>query len=66
MMEIKIKLQPFRVPNYVLPEPRVSKRQDGVTMTEKYHLRELDKETLEQLCDEFRAGVFAKAATPKP
>ena len=62
MSEVKVKLQPFRVPNYVLTAPKVGRRQDGMQELPKFHLSELDEETLNELCDEFRAGVLKKAA----
>jgi hypothetical protein len=63
MATVELKLQPFRVPNYVLTEGKVRPRQDGFhpEETPKYALNELDEETLSALCDEFRKGVFEKA-----
>jgi len=60
-VSIAVKLQPFRVPNYVLVEAAPRPRQEGLLETPKYHLSELDEETLIQLCDEFKASVLAKA-----
>jgi hypothetical protein len=63
MMALKhaIELQPFAVPNFVLPMPSPGKRQDGWAEPRAIPLAELDVHTLDELCAEFRAGVFAKA-----
>lgn len=58
---IQRKLQPFSVPNYAIEEARVGKREDGLVETPKHHLSELDEDVLSQLCDQFRADVFARA-----
>lgn len=58
-IEAKVKLKPFRVPNYVLIEPNESR--DGLAELPKYRLSELDDETLEELCRQFKDDVFAKA-----
>ena len=57
-----VELLPFRVPNYVIQKMPVRPRQEGFHEAPKYHLSELDYAVLVQLCDEFREGVFAKAA----
>jgi len=61
MIEIKVKLKPFSLPNYVLIERPTRPRQEGFIEDPKYHLSELDDNTLEELCRDFRDGVFAKA-----
>ena len=58
---MKIKLKPFSIPNYVIVETTPSPRQEGLKEALKYHLSELDDETLTKLCDGFRDGVFKKA-----
>lgn len=61
-IETKVKLQPFRVPNFVLTEPPAGRREDGpIEVLPKYALSELDDETLDALCQQFRDDVFAKA-----
>lgn len=60
-IEVKVKLQPFRVPNYVICEVPASRRQDGMQEAPKYKLSELDDETLDNLCRQFKDDVFAKA-----
>lgn len=61
MAVIKRNLQPFTVPNYAIQVVPPGKRQDGFVENPKYHLSELDVETLEEMCAEFRSGVFEKA-----
>jgi len=57
-----IKLQPFRVPNYVLAEMPAGLKEVGFREGPKFHLSELSSETLEKLCADFRDGVMRKAA----
>ena len=65
-MEIKVKLNGFDVPEYVFPEGKVLPRQAGLVMSQKWGLSELDENTLSELCDKFRADVFAKAGKADP
>lgn len=61
-IKLNIELKPFQVPNYVMVKQKVGLRQDGVSFdSPKYHVKDLDVDTLSQLCDEFRAAVFSKA-----
>lgn len=67
MIEKKIELRPFTVPNYVIQVMPPRPRQDGPNFeAPKYALADLDAETLAQLCDEFRAEVFSKANKQDP
>ena len=61
-----VKLQPFRVPNFVLIVPHHAQRQDGFKPEAKFSLSELEPDTLSDLCDEFRREVFAKAGKDDP
>lgn len=69
-MDIKIKLKPFRVPNFVLVDAdRVGQRQDGFNPDNngmKFELSQLDEDTLDELCEQFRADVFQKAGKVDP
>lgn len=65
-MEVKLKLQPMGVPNYVIVQMLARPRQEGMVDPPKFHLRELDADVLAGLCDEFRRNVFAKAEKPDP
>lgn len=63
---IEVKLKPFNVPNFVLVDEPLKERQDGFSEGRKYALSELDAETLEALCWEFKQEVFAKAGKQSP
>lgn len=63
---IKVDLQPFSVPNFVLTHQEARPRQEGITETVKFALSELDADTLERLCQDFRKAVFEKASIPMP
>jgi hypothetical protein len=63
---LSVELQPFTVPNFVREKTRPRPRQDGFHETPCHALHELDQATLSQMCDEFRAGVFAKAMKKDP
>ncbi len=60
---LNVELKPFTVPNYVIVEPsRVGLKQEGISLENpKYHLNKLDRDTVSDLCDEFRRNVFLKA-----
>jgi hypothetical protein len=66
-MEIKIKLAPFEVPQFVnelLTRP--VQRQDGISLKSRYLLADIEAETLSELCDQFRHDVFMKAGKVDP
>jgi hypothetical protein len=61
-IETQIKLQPFRVPNFVLVESKAGTRPEGYgTEVPKYSLSDLSEFTLHILCSKFREDVFEKA-----
>lgn len=65
-MEMKLKLKPWIVPNFVCAEARPGLRQDGMAEPPKWHVSECDVETLDAMCREFRRGVFANAKKDDP
>ena len=65
-IETKVKLQPFRTPNFVLVESHVAPRQQGLVESPKYALKDLDEATLDLLCDQFREDIFKKAGKQDP
>lgn len=65
-MEVRLKLQPMSVPNFVIAMMPSRERQEGMAEAPKFHLRDLEPETLAALCDEFRSNVFAKAGKQDP
>lgn len=63
-IKVDVKLQAIKIPNYILIEQKVGKRQDGFFSNDnnnKYHVGELSEEVLNALCAEFREGIFEKA-----
>jgi hypothetical protein len=66
MAEMKLKLQPFTVPTFVIAEMPPGLRQDGIKEAPKWALKDLDADTLAELCHEFRRAVFLKAERPDP
>ena len=63
---MNIELIPIRIPDYIIQKTPPKPRSEGLTESPKYHLSEVDEQTLSQLCDDFRAGVFAKAGKVDP
>jgi len=64
---IEIELHPFTVPNFVIRKPRArreSEEKDSSSFS--YALDELDANTLERMCDDFRDAVFKKAGKQRP
>ena len=58
---MKIELQPWLVPNFVIGKMPPRPRQEGLQEAPKWHLSEVGAADLAQLCDDFRAEVFGKA-----
>lgn len=58
---MKITLKPFIVPDFVIQETPIFKRQEGFVEPIKYSLKEVDTNTLSEMCQKFRAKVFQKA-----
>lgn len=61
MATIALTLKPFTVPNFVLVETPPGLRQDGAHQLPSIPLRDLPRETLEQLCAQFRESIMQKA-----
>lgn len=68
MMKVKIdiELQPFTVPNYVLAKESPQPRENGFQEGRKFHISELNRDTLWRLCEDFRDEVFKKANVQQP
>ena len=67
MTYFKVELVPFGTPNYVLVKQQPKSREEGWQGdSPKYHINEVDAETLSSLCDEFRAEIFKKADKADP
>lgn len=63
---MNIKLKPFRIPNFVLPEMIANSLQDRPDSITTIPLTYVDENELSQMCDEFRLGVFRKAEKQDP
>lgn len=61
MATIALTLKPFTVPNFVLVETPPGLKQDGPQQLPSIPLRDLPRETLEQLCAQFRESIMQKA-----
>lgn len=66
MAEMKLKLQPFTTPNFVIATRPPGTRREGIQEAPKWALSDVDADTLAKLCDEFRAEVFKKAGKDDP
>jgi len=65
-MEMRIKLQPMRTPNFVLSKMPARAKEEGFKEGPKWALRKIPAEALSDLCDEFRREVFKKAKKDDP
>jgi len=65
---MKIELNPWIVPNFVIGKMPPGRRQDGFNpdAAPKWALAEVDADTLAAQCDQFRAEEFRKAGKPDP
>lgn len=63
---IPLRLRPFTTPNFVMAEMPPRPKQEGVKELPSFALHELSVETLDELCGQFRAEVFAKAGKKDP
>ncbi len=67
-MKIKteIELQPFSVPNFVIPMPPIVLRQDGWKPVDSIPIADVPEDVLLQLCRQFVMDVFNKGNKPVP
>lgn len=65
---MNVELVEWTVPNYITGKMPSRPRQDGFNpdAVPKWHLSEVDEETLAEQCDKFRASVFQKAGKIDP
>lgn len=63
---VSMKLKPFNVPNFAVAEMPPGLREHGYRESPSFPLHELPVETLDTLCAQFRAEVFAKAKKKDP
>lgn len=67
-VRLRSKLKPLRAPNFVLidGEDTTYNPLSWPTEQPKYALSQLDEETLDALCVQFRADIFKKAGKEDP
>lgn len=65
-MKIEIELQPVRTPNFILQKVEPQSRQDGFQEPPAYAVKDLEAQTISELCDQFRKDMFAKAGKTDP
>ena len=58
--EITQRLRPFMLPNFATIEQPPGRRQDGLQPLPTIHVTALPRETLEALCDDFKARMLAR------
>ncbi len=61
-----VELQCLAVPTFTYIKRPPGLKQDGFNSPEKIHLRDLDPETLKNLCDELVANIFEDAGQEYP
>jgi hypothetical protein len=57
----RVKIRPFSTPNFAIQEATPGFMPGSSKEPSKFALHELDTDTLEALCDQFRKDIFAKA-----
>lgn len=66
-IKVEVQIEPFPVPNFVTVQKGIA-TEGGLhnSQPNAYPLDQLDVETLERLCETFRAGLFSKASKKDP
>lgn len=67
-LTLQVELQPFQTPNFVRVAGKPGLKQEGVQdmQGQCFPLSDLDPETLDRLCRDFRDEVFRKAGKERP
>lgn len=65
-MKMMIELVPIETPDYVIQKLAPGDRHTGIRIPSKFELHEIPAETLDELCNEFRAEIFRKAGKDDP
>lgn len=61
-----VQLQCLAVPTYTYIKQPPGLKQDGFSQPQKIFLRDLEPETLRQLCNELVTNIFEEAGMEKP
>ena len=65
MPAMKIELEPWQTPNYVIGK-LLQRQVDAAQEAPKWPLSDVDAQTLAGQCDRFRAEIFRKAGKEDP
>lgn len=63
---IEVELQPFTVPDKVYAVAPEGTRQGGFVAPTSFWLSDLDADTLDTMCNEFRREVFKRTGKKEP
>jgi hypothetical protein len=63
---LQVELKPFQTPNFVIAVGKPGLKQDGMQELPSYPLSDLDADTLDKMCRDFRDEVFRKAGKEQP
>lgn len=66
MSTLKVELQPFTTPNFVIGKMPPRPRQEGLQEGPKWALAEIEASILSEMCHAFRQEVFKKAEKKDP
>lgn len=58
---VKVRLKPFSVPLFVVAEASLKSREDGFKEAPQFHISEIDRDVLIEMCDDFKKELLKKA-----
>jgi hypothetical protein len=61
MADVKFKVKPITIPNYLIIESPPSTRQEGLKESPKISVANASRELILELCEEFKVGMLKKA-----
>lgn len=65
-MRMQVPIKPFTTPNFVILDIPERSKQAGFQELQCLPIKDVDVETLDKLCQDFREAVFTKAGKPDP
>lgn len=66
IMQMKMKMKPFVVPNFAVMEMPPRLKQDGMRELPSFPIADLPLETLDKLVEELRQNIYEKAGKELP
>jgi hypothetical protein len=66
MANARVELEPIRTPNFVVVKVPHGPSEEGAGPQPTIPVKQLDAAAISDLCDEFRAAMFAKAGVRDP